>query len=138
MKLACFTSRRPCGSFAVPTGTSVQRVRMHGSNGWASGPGALGPLKKSLQEFRRLAALIGAAYAQLKRDVLRSVPHPSCRNVEANDANWIAVLALQQITNDGFEIGAFDVRFAPGQAEVAAEVVEHEVGVPINARNDGG
>src|SRR3954451_18355611 len=135
MKLAYFTSRLPCGSFAVPA--AARRDARFETVG-PSGPGALGPLKKSLQEFRRLAALIGAAYAQLKRDVLRSVPHPSCRNVEANDANWIAVLALQQITNDGFEIGAFDVRFPPGQAEVAAEVVEHEVGVPINARNDGG
>lgn len=40
-------------------------------------------------------------------------PRPALRRVESNDANWIAILAVQQIRDDAFEAGGFNVSLAP-------------------------
>jgi hypothetical protein len=70
--------------------------------------------------------------------VLRHVPRPSFGGVEANDANRVVTLAVQQIRNDGFEVGMLYVGLGPG-TPVAAEIVEHKIDVLITAgRNDRG
>jgi len=88
-----------------------------------------------LQEFRQVEVLIRASLAHLARYVFRNVSRPSVRGVEPNDANGIAVLAFQQIVDDTFELCIFDIGFAPS-ASNPAEVVEHEINIAINARND--
>src|SRR5438876_135101 len=80
-----------------------------------------------LQELRQLSSLVCAAHAQLERHVLRHVPHPAFRDIEADHADRVAELAVQQIGDDGFEVGLVDVRLAPGRPEAATEVVKHQI-----------
>ena len=44
-----------------------------------------------------------------------------------DDANGVAVLALQQMLNEGFEIGVLDDSVAPCLAEPIAEVFEDKI-----------
>jgi len=44
-------------------------------------------------------------------------------------------LAIQQIVNDTFEFGVFNVGLPPRATE-PAEVIEYEIRISINARND--
>src|SRR5258707_2624306 len=81
-------------------------------------PGRL--LNELLQRIRQFAILIGAALAQRSRYVLGHVANPTFGDIKANDAHRVLVLAFQQIVDDSFKIGAFNVFLAPGttQAEV--------------------
>jgi len=78
-----------------------------------------------MQEVGQLAVLIGAALAQFAGDVFGHVARPSLRCVEANHPDRIAVLAIQQIVNDTFEFGVFNVGLPPRATE-PAEVIEYE------------
>ena len=57
-------------------------------------------LDELIQRIRQFAALIGAALAQLSRYLFGNVANPTFRDVKANDANWVAVLAFQQIVDN--------------------------------------
>jgi len=93
------------------------------------------PLHELMQEVGQLAVVIGAALAQFAGDVFGHVARPSLRCVEANHPDRIAVLAIQQIVNDTFEFGVFNVGLPPRATE-PAEVIEYEIRISINARND--
>src|SRR6266403_1420831 len=92
------------------------------------------PLDKLLQEGRQVAHLISAASAQLARYGFRDVPRPTLCRVESDDANGTAVLAVQQIRDDGFETGSCGVGLAPCLPDPAAEFVEHKINVLVIAR----
>ena len=47
-------------------------------------------------------------------------------------ANWVAILAFQQILDDSLKIGVFNVSLAPG-ATHAAKVVECQKNIPVDA-----
>jgi hypothetical protein len=49
--------------------------------------------------------MIRAAFAQFIGDVVRNVPRPAFGDIESDDANRVVILAVQQIRNDGFEVG---------------------------------
>ena len=71
-------------------------------------------LDKLMQQIRQFVVLIGAALAQLLRYLFGDVANPTFGKVKANDANRVAVLAFQQIADDSFKVGVFDVCLAPG------------------------
>ena len=92
-------------------------------------PGRL--LDELLQRIRQFAILFGAALAQLLRYRFGHVANPTFREVKANDAHRVAVLAFQQIVDDSFKIGVFNVCLASGTTP--AEVVEDQIDIPVNA-----
>jgi hypothetical protein len=92
-------------------------------------------LDKLMQRIRQFAVIIGAAPAELFRDLFGNVANPTFLHVKANDANWVAVLAFQQIVDNRFKSGVFDVRFAPGTTH-STEVVEDQIDIPVHAGND--
>ena len=63
---------------------------------------------------------------------LRKRCEPTFREVKANYANWVAILAFQQILDDSLKIGVFNVSLAPG-ATHAAKVVEYQKNIPVDA-----
>ena len=88
-----------------------------------------------MQEVGQLAVLIRAALAQIAGDVSdTSRDHPSAV-LKPTTRTGFALTAFQQIVNDTFEFGVCNVRLRPSASE-PAEVVEYEVRVSINARND--
>ena len=87
-------------------------------------PGRL--LDELLQRIRQFAVLIGAALEQLSRYRFGHVANPTFREVKANDANRVVVLAFQQILDDSFKIGVFNVCLAPGGALVRAAYLKRE------------
>ena len=94
-------------------------------------PSCLGRLlDELLQRIRQFAILIGAALAQLSRYLFGHVANPTFREVKANDANRVPVLAFQQIVDDSFKIGVFNVCLAPGTTR-SAEVVEDQIDVDL-------
>ena len=84
-----------------------------------------------MQRIRQFAVLIGAALAQLSRYVIGHVAKPTFREVKANNANRVPVLAFQQVVDDSFKIGVFNVCLASSTTQ--AEVVEDEIDIPVNA-----
>ena len=64
-------------------------------------------------------------------DVHGHIAAPSLNAVEDDDANRIAVLAIHQIADQRFAVGAVRVGFSPSPAEPATEVIENEVSVLI-------
>ena len=84
-----------------------------------------------MQRIRQFAILIGAALAQLSRYVIGHVANPTFRDVKANDANRVPVLAFQQVVDDSFKIGVFNVCLASSTTQ--AEVVEDEIDIPVDA-----
>ena len=46
------------------------------------------------------------------RDVFGNVLRPALGGVEGDDADWIGVLAGEQVLNDRFQIGGFDSRLS--------------------------
>jgi hypothetical protein len=93
------------------------------------------PLTEFLQEFGQIAVLIRAALPQFARNVFRNVPCPSLGGVETDHPDRVSELALQQVGDDGFEIGVFDIGFAPGGPE-PAKVIQHQICILIVARNN--
>jgi hypothetical protein len=85
-----------------------------------------------MQRIRQFAVLIGAALAQPTRYLFGNVANPTFRQVKANDANRVSVLAFQQILDDSFKIGVFHVCLAPGTTH-SAEVVEDQIDIPVDA-----
>jgi hypothetical protein len=53
------------------------------------------------------------------------------------NANWVAVLAVQQIVDNSFKIGVFEVRLAPGTTH-STEVVEDQKDIPVDAETIDG
>ena len=92
-------------------------------------PGRL--LNELLQRIRQFA---GAALAQLSRYLFGNVANPTFREVKANDANRAPVLAFQQIVDDSFKIGVFNICLAPSTTQ--AEVVEDQIDIPVDAGDD--
>ena len=88
-------------------------------------------LDELMQRIRQFAVLIGAALAQLSRYRFGHVANPTSE-IKTNDANWIAVLAFQQILDDSYKIGVFNVCLAPGTTH-SAEVVEDQIDIPVDA-----
>ena len=73
-------------------------------------PGSM--LDELMQRIRQFAVLIGAALAQLSRYLFGNVANPTFREVKANDANRVVVLAFQRILDDSLKIGVFNVCLA--------------------------
>ena len=72
---------------------------------------------------------------QRSRYVLGHVANPTFGDIKANDANRVLVLAFQQIVDDSFKIGVFNVCLAPGTTH-SAEVVEDQIDIPVDAGDD--
>jgi hypothetical protein len=69
------------------------------------------------QERRSLAGHNGTATRW--RHLRRHRGTPAFNGVEADDPNWIGVLALQQVADDGFEVcGGLEVGLPPDTAEI--------------------
>jgi hypothetical protein len=85
-----------------------------------------------MQRIWQFAVLIGAALAQPTRYLFGNVANPAFREVKANDADRVSVLAFQQILDDSFKIGVFHVCLAPGTTH-SAEVVEDQIDIPVDA-----
>jgi hypothetical protein len=81
---------------------------------------------------RGIPLLQVAALAELLGNISRDVLRPFFGGVEGNDAERTFVLPLEQIENDGFHIGLFDVSFVPDPA-MLAQVVHHQIDVLIVA-----
>jgi hypothetical protein len=75
---------------------------------------ALVPLDELFQRGRQIARLVRTALAQRLGEVFGNIPRPALGSIETNDANGVAVLAVQQILYDGFEIGIFRRRVRVG------------------------
>ena len=50
-----------------------------------------------------------AAPPQFPGDILRHIARPSFGEVEAENPDWIFVLAVEQIGDHGFEVGHLDI-----------------------------
>ena len=60
-------------------------------------------LDEILDALRKVAPLEIAPPAQLAGDILRNVSGPTLRSIEANDLNWIIVLAAERCLDHGFQ-----------------------------------
>ena len=105
-----YSNATPSGSFSASHFSAVAKTLRWSFAGLS--PGRL--LDELMQRIRQFAVLIGAALAQLSRYLFGNVANPTFREVKANDANRVAVLAFQQIVDDSFKIGVFNVCLAPG------------------------
>src|SRR5260221_7459880 len=71
--------------------------------------------------------------------IFGDIARPAFRCVEGDDANGVAVLVLQQILNEGFEIGMSDVGLPAGLSDAATEIVQYKIHIMILAwRHDRG
>lgn len=84
-----------------------------------------------MQRIGQFAAAIGAALAQFLCYFFGNVTNPTLREIKANDAYRIAVLALQQILDDRFKTGVFDVCLSPSTSH-CTEVIEDEINVLVH------
>jgi hypothetical protein len=89
-------------------------------------------LDELMQRIRQFAVLFGAAPAQLSRYLFGKVANPTFREVKANDANRVAVLAFPQIVDDSFKISVFNICLAPSTTH-SAEIVEDQIDIPVDA-----
>jgi hypothetical protein len=74
------------------------------------------PFDKIRDRGGEFAHLQIAATAQFAGDIFGNVFRPALGGIEGDDADRVAVLAGQQVSNDGFEVGGFVIGFAPGAA----------------------
>src|SRR5882762_674141 len=72
-----------------------------------------------LQEERNVTLLQVAALPQHLGDIGGYVLRPVFGGVEGDDADRVLILPLQQVEDDGFEIGPFEVSFRPDTAGAA-------------------
>jgi len=91
-------------------------------------------LGELMQRFRQFAVLISAALAQPSHYLFGNVANPTFREVKANDADRVPVLAFQQIVDDRFKIGVFNVCLTPSSTQ--AEVVEDQIDIPVGGRTN--
>jgi hypothetical protein len=85
-----------------------------------------------LKKKGHVAHLEIAAVAQFVRHVGRYILRPLLSGVEADDPDRVLILAVEQISDHGFQIGGLDIGFPVGPA-VATEVVHYKVDVLIVA-----
>ncbi len=85
---------------------------------------ALIAIDKVLQAERYISQLQIAAASQFH--VRRYILRPFLGGIECNNPDWIAVLAFEQIEDDGFEIGGLDIRL-PINSAIPPEIVNYEV-----------
>jgi len=91
--------------------------------------------EEALQRFRHFAQLQIAPAPQLGRDIGGNVPRPALGAVESEDADRVLVLALEQVGDNGFEIGRLEVGFAPDPAQ-PAQIVHHQVDIMVIPAGD--
>jgi hypothetical protein len=70
--------------------------------------------EKALEAGRDLAHLEPAPTAQLLGDVGGNILRPALSGVEADDADGVRILAVEQALDDGLEVGCLDISFAIG------------------------
>src|SRR4051812_38793231 len=92
---------------------------------------ALMAIDKALEEGGHIAQLQIASPAELVGDVAGNILRPFLGGVEADYADRVFVLALEEVDDHRFQIGGFHVALAPDPA--AAELVDDEVDVLIIA-----
>ena len=92
-------------------------------------------LDELLQRIWQFATRFTATLAQLSRYQFGHVANPTFREVKANDANRVVVLAFKQVVDDSFKIGVFMVCLAPGTTH-SVEVVEDQINIPVDAGDD--
>ena len=63
-------------------------------------------------------------------DLRRDVTRPAFAGIEADDANRVPILPIEQVLDHGLEVGRLDIGFAVG-APAAAEIVHDQADVPI-------
>ena len=97
----------------------VETPRLHQAE--AALPGVLGSvaIHELLQVRGDVAQLQVTAMLNLARDVLGDVFTPAVCRVEGDDLDRPAILACEQVLNDGCEVRRFQVGFAPGAAKAA-------------------
>jgi hypothetical protein len=65
---------------------------------------------KFLKRRRQVAIQQVAAPADLVGNVLGDVARPSLERIKTEHADWFRILPVDQVQNDGFEVGALDPR----------------------------
>jgi hypothetical protein len=80
-------------------------------------------INEMLQEEWNVAPLEIAALAQFVRHVRRYILRPFLGDVEGDDPGRVFVLAVQQIGDDGFQVGGLDVSL-PVYPAIATEVID--------------
>jgi len=73
-------------------------------------------LDEILNRGWQISQLLVAAPAQFAGHILGYVLRPALGRIEGDDADRIVVLARKEIQNNGFQVCAFIVGFAPGAA----------------------
>jgi hypothetical protein len=79
------------------------------------------PREKAREARRDLACVKLAAPAQLLCDIGRNISRPSLSGVEADDADGLRILPVEQVLDDGLEVRRIDIGLAPG-ATASAEI----------------
>ena len=88
------------------------------------------PREKAREARRDLACLKLAPAPQLLCDVGRNIPRPSLSGVEADDADGLRILPVEQVLNDGLKVRGLDIGLAIGAA-AAAEIAHDQADVSI-------
>jgi hypothetical protein len=88
------------------------------------------PREKVLEARRDLACLKLAAPAEFLSDVGRDVARPAFGGVEADDADGLRILPVEQVLDDGLEVRGLDIGFAVG-APAPTEIVHYQADVLI-------
>jgi len=89
-----------------------------------------------LEEGRHVSLLIQTPFPQFESDLLRDVSAPALSDIETHHERGVDVLTFQQIADDGLTIGVADIALPPRLA-VVAKVIDNEIDVLIDARNNG-
>ena len=97
--------------------------------------------EKAREARRHLARLELAAPTEFLSDVGRDVARPAFAGIEADDADGLRILPVEQVLDDGLEVGSLDIGLAVGptppaeivhdQADVSILVSWHNRGRPI-------
>jgi hypothetical protein len=89
------------------------------------------PRDEALDTGRDLAHLQIAPAAQFLCDIGGNILRPALSGVEADDADGVRILAVEQVLDDGHEVGCLDIGLAPGATEPATEIAHDQADVSI-------
>jgi hypothetical protein len=85
------------------------------------------PLDKALQTSWNICPAPITAVLQFAGDILGDIAGPAFRGMEADDPNWIGILSLEQVRDDGLKVcGGLEVGLSPATAEVT-KIIEHQI-----------
>jgi hypothetical protein len=91
------------------------------------------PINEAFGVLAQIVVRIKGSLQDLQYDVFRHVPGPALRGIEGDDAESVAVLAGQEIADDGFTIGLGGIGLVISDA-VLAVVILYQVSGDIVRR----